>query len=272
MTKRRSTKRKIRIVIIFSSIFLCIFAYASNNWIENTRYIISSPKVNQPITIVHLSDLHGKQFEKDNIKLMKNIKEENPDIIVFTGDLIDAYRNENINESVDFLQQLSQYIPVYYIRGNHEYNSSRYQEIMDRLYQIKGKFYILDGDYIDVNIKEQKISILGLDRDKKGVIEKFISKDGYKIILNHYAENFIDNANISQLEADLVLTGHAHGGQWRLPIIGGVYSPGQGVNPKYYEGMIERAGSIQIISRGLGNSTFPLRLFNRPEVITIVIE
>ncbi len=272
MTKRRNTKRKIGIVIIAFSIFLCVFAYVSNNWIQNTRYMISSPKVNQSITIVHLSDLHGKQFGKNNINLLKNIKEENPDMIVFTGDLIDAYRNENINESVDLLQQLSQYAPVYYIRGNHEYNSSRYQEIMERLHQIKGDFYILDGDYINANIKEQKISILGLDRDKKGVIEKFISEDGYKIILDHYAENFIDNANLSQLEADLVLAGHAHGGQWRLPIIGGVYSPGQGINPKYYQGMIEKGGSIQIISRGLGNSTFPLRLFNRPEVITIVIE
>jgi predicted MPP superfamily phosphohydrolase len=151
--------RKRRNIALF--IFLCIFCYLSNNWIENTRYTISSEKIEQPVVIVHLSDLHGKQFGKNNRRLINNVRKENPDIIVFTGDLIDA---------------------------------------------------------------------------------------------------------------DLALTGHAHGGQWRLPIIGGVYAPGQGINPKYYQGMTKANGSIQVISRGLGNSKIPLRLFNRPQVITIFIE
>ncbi|WP_157950075.1 metallophosphoesterase [Vallitalea okinawensis] len=271
MTKRGNKKVILGIIILFL-LAISIFLYTSNNWIENTRYIISSPKIEDPITVVHLSDLHGKQFGENNSRLMKNIVKENPDIIVFTGDLIDAVRNENIEESVEFLQQVSQFAPIYYIRGNHEFNSSRYQEIMNKLNEVKGELYILDGDYINITLKEQKISILGLDRDKEGVMEKFLSEDGYKIILDHYSENFLENANLSQLDCDLVLTGHAHGGQWRLPIIGGVYSPGQGINPKYYQGMFEANGSTQIISRGLGNSIFPLRLFNRPEVITIVIE
>lgn len=261
--------RKRNIVVL---IVLCTFGYLSNNWIQNTRYIISSPKINNPITIVHLSDLHGKQFGKNNIKLINNVRKENPDIIVFTGDLIDADRNINISESINFLQELSKDAPVYYIRGNHEYNSSRYEEIMDKLHQIEGEVYVLDGGYVNHTIKNHSISILGLDTGKEGVIESFVTEDGYKIILNHYSENFVENAKLSQLGADLVLTGHAHGGQWRLPIIGGVYAPGQGLNPKYYQGMTKANGSIQIISRGLGNSKIPLRLFNRPQVITIIIE
>lgn len=222
--------------------------------------------------MIHLSDLHGKQFGKNNEKLINNIKKEDPDIIVFTGDLIDAVRNENVSESVEFLSQISEFAPVFYIRGNHEYNSSKYNELMKKLYDAHGKLYVLDGDYEQIEIHGQAVNILGLDRQREGSIHKFLKEDDYKIILNHYSENFLENAHLSQLDCDLVLTGHAHGGQWRLPIIGGIFSPGQGINPKYYEGMFEANGSKQVISRGLGNSIFPIRLFNRPEVVTIVVD
>ncbi|PAB60321.1 metallophosphoesterase [Anaeromicrobium sediminis] len=265
----RAKNKKLMVAIIF---FICFYLYLSNNWIENTRYNISSDKIDTPIKIVHLSDLHGKQFGKGNKKLIKNIMKESPAIIVFTGDLIDADRNTNIKESAQFLEQLSQFAPVYYIRGNHEYNSSKYQELMNYLHEIHGRFYILDGDYQKIKLKGYTFNILGLDRNKKGVMEKFLAEKGYRIILNHYSENFLENENLSRFDVDLVLTGHAHGGQWRLPIIGGVYSPGQGFDPKYYEGIHEGNGSIQVISRGLGNSIFPFRIFNRPEVITIIIE
>ncbi|MBF8983418.1 metallophosphoesterase [Lutibacter sp. B2] len=265
----RAKNKKLWVVII---IFICFYLYVSNNWIQNTRYNISSDKIDKSIRIVHLSDLHGKQFGKGNRRLIKNIMKEEPEIIVFTGDLIDAYRNTNIKESVQFLEQLSHFAPVYYIRGNHEYNTSRYQELMNYLNEVQGDLYILDGGYQNIKLKGNNFSILGLDRSKKGVMDNFLSEKGYKIILNHYSENFSENDNLSRLNVDLVLTGHAHGGQWRLPIVGGVYSPGQGFNPKYYQGINEDNGSIQVISRGLGNSIFPFRICNRPEVITIIIE
>jgi predicted MPP superfamily phosphohydrolase len=267
MIKINNIKIKLGIIILVT-----IFLYVSNNWIENSEYVIKSDKLSDSVKIVHLSDLHGKQFGKENVKLFENITKQNPDIIVFTGDLIDASRNNHIEESIQFLERLSVNTPVYYIRGNHEYNSIKYQDIMRQLSEIEGKFYFLEGDFHRIKVKNQNLCVLGLDTIKEEVIDDFLSEDGYKIILNHYSENFLENANLSQLGADLVLTGHAHGGQWRLPIIGGVYSPGQGFNPKYYQGMSEKYGSTHIISRGLGNSIIPIRVFNRPEVVTIVIK
>ena len=260
----------IKIVFVIISL-ITVFLYVSNNWLENSRYNLGIDTGRESITILHLSDLHGKQFGKGNKRLIENVMKERPDIIVFTGDLIDSYRNDNIKESVEFLEELSQEIPVFYIRGNHEYRSKKYLELMNYIDEIQGIFYKLDGDYQKITIKGKSISILGLDNYKEGVMDRFLSEEGYKIILHHYPENFSENQNISQLGADLVLSGHSHGGQWRLPIIGGIYAPGQGLLPKYYQDVHEKNGSIHIISRGLGNSIFPFRIFNRPEVVTIII-
>ena len=266
-------KRRQRIAqVILVALMVAAFLYYSNNSIQNTEYLIDSPIIENQITIVHLSDLHGKQFGTNNRHLIENVRNEQPDIIVFTGDLIDAYRNNNVVESVEFLGDLSEYAPVYYIRGNHEYLSTKYGELMTELYLREDEISILDGGYADIDIYGQDVSILGIDRIVEGSIREFESKDSFKIILDHYSENFSENLNLSQLDADLVFTGHAHGGQWRLPFIGGVYAPGQGFNPEHYQGMATKNGSTQVISRGLGNSVFPFRLFNRPEVVTVKVK
>ncbi len=266
----------IRSVIFFSIslgiIFLFKFLYSQNNDLKVSKAQINTRKTLDNFNIIHLSDLHTKSFGKDNRVLVNMVKNHCPDIIVITGDILDrrffdlAYL-ENIGK------ELMKIAPVYYVTGNHEWFANKQDEIKKAL--IGCGVEVLNGNIIKLSNGKYPILISGIDDIKYSnirldeVLKEFSQHDGYKIFLSHQPEVF---KSYWKYNMDLVLCGHAHGGQIRLPFIGGLIAPNQGFFPKYYEGIYSMNSTNMIVSRGLGNSTFPFRIFNKPEIVFIQIK
>lgn len=274
------------IIIIVMAVIIAIgvFLYLQNNIIDITKYNLKYDKADEPIRIVQLSDLHSKPFRK----VLKKIDEIKPDIICITGDYIND-REKNKKKMLKYAKALVARAKVYYITGNHERRLENFDELMDELSKVG--FIVLLNRVSIYNDKGFEIDFLGLDENqanfddykarKKGTFEykdmspyfkQLNELGGYKIVLSHFPENFegVKEMNYSQYDFDLQLSGHAHGGQFCLPFIGPVYSPGQGLKPKYAKGSFGNRPKL-IVSRGLGNAEFPFRLFNHPEINVINI-
>ncbi|MDD6603948.1 MAG: metallophosphoesterase [Eubacteriales bacterium] len=269
-------------VAIFIILFL--FLYCQNNIIDVTKYRLHSNDVNSEIKIVQLSDLHSKPFGK----VIELTEKQAPDIIVITGDYInDKCRNKN--KMLQFGIELLNIAPVYYITGNHERRLDNFDELMGELKNIG--FTVLLNEIVTTDINGSTVNILGLDenqadfedykarkngtfqyQDMSGYFNSLAKLNGFKLVLSHFPENYkaVTENNYSQYDFDLQLSGHAHGGQFILPIIGPVFSPGQGIRPKYARGSFGDRPKL-IVSRGLGNAEFPFRLFNHPQINVISI-
>lgn len=275
------------IIICLTIGILLAFLFVQNNHLQISRYTVTAD-VSSEFKIVHLSDLHSKEFGKNNRKLYQSVLDCKPDFIVFTGDLIDD-SSVDIDNMAAFLRELNVAVPVIYIPGNHEHRGGRFNEIITTLKNTG--IIVLINELVEIPIKDNRITILGLDENqgsfqnyyqrKKG---KYVYRDytdlfasleqheNFRLLLSHYPENFaaIGDASYQKYDFDLMLSGHAHGGQFRLPFIGPVYAPGQGFFPNYTE-RIHGTHPQLIISRGLGNSGFPFRLFNFPEIVEITV-
>lgn len=265
-------------------IILFLFLYCQNNIIDVTKYQLHSNDVNSEIIIVQLSDLHSKPFGK----VIELTEKQAPDIIVITGDYInDKCRNKN--KMLQFGIELLNIAPVYYITGNHERRLDNFDELMGELKNIG--FTVLLNEIVTTDINGNTVNILGLDenqadfedykarkngtfqyQDMSGYFNSLAKLNGFKLVLSHFPENYkaVTENNYSQYDFDLQLSGHAHGGQFILPIIGPVFSPGQGIRPKYARGSFGDRPKL-IVSRGLGNAEFPFRLFNHPQINVISI-
>jgi len=273
--------KKIIIFLILLSTFG--FVLYQNNIIEKTYIQYSSggvPEAFSGYKIVHISDLHNKSFGKNQEKLLKKIEEEKPNIIVITGDLIDR-RKYNLEVALSFVKGAVDIAPVYYVSGNHEAWSGKYEEIKDELISLNVQ--VLDDKKISINKEDDFIDIIGLkDPDfhtsnylegnntlvLENQLRNLSEKDNFQILLSHRPEliNIYANENI-----DLIFSGHAHGGQFRLPFIGGIIAPDQGLFPEYTSGVYEKDKSTLVVSRGLGNSIIPVRLFNQPEIVIVTL-
>ena len=272
------------VLIIIFLILISIFLYLENNLIDVTRYLIKSQSIKSRVKIVHLSDLHSKPFKK----ALERTRSLKPDIIVITGDYIDD-KAKNKQKMLNYAENLCEIAPVYYITGNHERRLESFDELMNELEN--SGFNVLLNEYTTFNVGDNEISILGLDEniadfddykarrrgdfeypDMEQYFREFERSRGFRIVLSHCPENFegVEQLNYSNYDFDLQLSGHAHGGQFILPIIGPVYSPGQGIHPKYARGSFGERPKL-IVSRGLGNAEFPFRLFNHPEINVITL-
>lgn len=338
------------VVAFLIIVAIAVFLHVENNCIEINR-IKHSPK-NLPeefsgMRIVHLSDMHSKSFGQNNSKLLDKVKKLNPDIIVFTGDLIDSRRyEEEISSSI--MTSLVEIAPVYYVIGNHEsrreqYDNSLQQKLINsgvkvlrnhgHVIEKKGqRIYILgvddpykvnksyrkkvkDSEVLKRNINEalEKITVeIKKDTLSQGVLlkkgkslsqemnstqwkglsqeaipksledlskettsmkrqglpkEGSLNKNHFTLLLSHRPELI---ETYAQCSIDLVFSGHAHGGQMRIPFTAqGGFAPNQGKFPKYTSGIHLLGDTALVISRGLGNSSFPFRVFNRPEIVLV---
>lgn len=262
------------------------FFYYENNGISTTNYEVDCG-IGKDINVVHLSDLHGKEFGKNNEKLKRLILKEKPDLVVATGDMIDSSL-KNMEGVIDFFSDLSRWVKVVYISGNNEQRCKKAEYIFESL-KSKGVI-VLRNEIITLSLNGVKVNILGMFEKPKGdlhsslkkingsyayedshkLFEKLERLDGLKIVLSHYPELF--EAEYSKYDFHIMFSGHAHGGQFRIPIVKrGLIAPGQGFFPKYTEGMHGNKNKL-IISRGLGNSTKITRLFNRPEIVKVKIK
>ena len=243
---------------------IAVFFRLSNNLIKTTRYTVPL-EVEKSVKVVQVSDLHGKRFGAHNVKLVEKIKNLSPDVIAITGDIIHKYTERNKRVALETVSALAEIAPVLYISGNHEMRNKGYRFF--RTYLMEAGATVLDNSETEVC----GVTFVGLNgaSNRNDTVFKVAKNTRNKVLLAHMPHFFERYVTAGY---GLVLSGHAHGGQWRVPFTKiGLFAPGQGVFPKYTEGLHQSGCTKMIISRGLGNSEFPLRLFNRPELVEINI-
>lgn len=287
--------RRFLIIFFVFIIFVLVSIYNSNNKIQMTYLSFENTKINNPIRILHLSDLHMKLFGVNNKDFINKITKERPDIIFITGDIAefsdDALKTlkqesekiyqENLEYTVKILRDIVSVAPTYLVLGNHEHVFEKFDQGFNNFKNIVTNtgVVLLINQTTKINISQNNISILGVDNsfyqdnNINKLVKNFQQETGIKIILDHYPTDFSLNGKFSYVNYDIdyVFSGHEHGGQIRIPFIGGVLSHEEGLFPKYCEGVHTERNSILIISRGLGSSTIPVRIFNRPEIIVVDI-
>ena len=260
------------LILILIIIILIPFCLYQNKHLVITTYTYESEKLGADLDgyrIVQISDLHNAEFGKENKKLLETIRSCSPDIIVITGDLVDS-NHTNVERAVAFVKEAVKVAPVYYVTGNHEYwlDPSENEQMMQGI--LAAGAYDLDDEAVRIEKGDSSFLLVGLD-------DQHLSDETLKNLLREQkSELSIELAhepqylqNYANAEADLVLTGHAHGGQIRLPFVGGIVAPDQGFLPEYTSGQYNSADTEMIVSRGLGNSIIPVRLFNYPEVVCV---
>lgn len=271
--KPKLTKKKI-IILSAVIVLLTIFCIFQNKYLTVDEYTFTSAKVSKSaddFRIVQVSDLHNAKFGKNNSRLISKIKDQSPDIIVITGDIVDS-NHTNIDTATDFCKEAVKIAPCYYITGNHEMWLT--EDESDTLYSgmTSADVTILDSTTITL---ENGIYLTGLGDDHlyDGTLAKLsesVPDDALHIVLAHEPQYLEEEYTLSS--PDLIITGHAHGGQVRLPFIGGIVAPDQGFFPKYTAGEYKSGDTTMYVSRGLGNSVIPLRLFNTPEINLLKIK
>ena len=264
-------KKTIKIILAALAVFCAVNIIISCKWLYTRRFTAVSeslPRGFEGFRIVQVSDLHNARFGKGNSALLEAVKSENPDIIAITGDLIDD-KTKDYEALETFLKALSDIAPCYYVTGNHE--AEVYKDYFAFEKRIRSYIKCLHTASVKIERDGETILIQGIDDPNFTPIflddlEKLGGASGYKILLCHRPEKFplyVENG------FDLVLTGHTHGGQIRLPFIGAVVAPSQGFFPKYDAGEFSEGKTEMIVSRGLGSSVLPIRFFNRPEIVTV---
>ncbi len=273
----RTKRYKKLITLILVVVFLTVFCYWQNNGIEVTDYVYKTKKIGSSLDgfrIAHISDLHNKEFGKSNKRLLEILRKQKPNIIVITGDLVDRRRTD-IAAALRFIKGASELAPIYYVTGNHEY-ALKQQELAELMLGME-EYHVRISDNKIYHLEQEKeggFYLIGLCELNlsDGTLTKLcsnVSKDKLQILLAHEPQYI---RNYEQSGVDLVLAGHTHGGQFRLPFLGGLVAPDQGMLPKYTSGAHSFHNTTIIISRGLGNSTVPLRLFNRPELVMVTLK
>ena len=268
--------KRSRAICIFAAAVAVMSAYLvwENNSLGLTEYTYASPNVSPALDgfkICHLSDIHNKRFGEKNTRLVSLVGEQSPDIIVITGDLADS-RHTDVLAAAELIEQLVGIAPVYYVTGNHEERlpTAVYSYLMKNLEELGVN--LLDGRSEVIEHCGESINIAGLF-DKSGFplesARGLVREDMLNILLNHrpqFAELY------AEAGFDLAFSGHAHGGQMRIPFVGGVIAPDQFLFPKYSEGVHEFGDRATVISRGIGNSLAPTRVNNRPEVVVVTLK
>lgn len=272
-------------VLVLLIITIGCFVVYDNYCLETTEYTVESnrlPREFNNFKIIQISDLHNTSFGKNNEDLIKIIKNENPDAIFVTGDSIDGFYT-NIEVPISLFKELLEITDIYFVVGNHELrsNTNQYMNFINRITEIG--VIVLKDESAYINMNDEIIQIIGLNDSTEYkatygddykeqitfVTNNLDDKKCYSILLSHHPELFPE---YKETNVDLVFSGHAHGGQFRLPFVGGVAAPDQGLFPEYDAGVFTENNTTMVVSRGLGNSFVPLRINNSPEVVIVTLK
>lgn len=273
------------LLLLLFTMLIAAYLVWQNNAIQVTHYDFNHPDIPEAFdgyTIVQVSDLHNKDFGN---QLTDKVREQNPDLIAVTGDVIDSNRTD-IPVAIEALTELVEMAPVYFVSGNHEIASEKYPELQAEMEAIG--VVNLDNSSLLLERDGTEIGLIGLEDplmvtleeiEMAGSQEQFLQDSligltnqvdtDFNLLLSHRAEVM---ELYARTDVDLALTGHAHGGQVRVPGVNGLYAPTQGFFPTYTSGLYEEGDTQMIVSRGLGNSLFPFRINNRPELIVVTLE
>lgn len=278
--KNITKKRAVLLAACIALVLLIVWTVWGNSALEvNTYSIVSNrlPNSFSGFRIAQVSDLHNAQMGDGNEKLLAMLREAEPDIIVITGDMVDSYHTD-IDIALRFAEDAMQIAPCYYVTGNHEARIAGYGELKTGL-ESTG-VVVLENERIELERNGEIIALIGVDDPSfqtdylmgdsatvmSDALNRLVGNDAYTILLSHRPELFVTYAASG---VDLVFSGHAHGGQFRLPFIGGLAAPNQGLFPKYDSGLYTQGDTNMLVSRGIGNSIIPIRFNNRPEIIVV---
>ncbi|MDO4544145.1 MAG: metallophosphoesterase [Clostridia bacterium] len=275
-------KRLILTILCFLAgafmLYVCVELIHSNDTIGVTRYEVSSSKIEKPITIVQITDLHNYSFGTDNEHLVRITEEQSPDIIVMTGDMI-LHNDPKPEITIKLCERLLELAPVYFSLGNHETGEGQdfVNEFTTELENVG--VIVLEREYLDIEVNGNAIRIGGVsgyaytnlpsNAENEAFMYGYEGSYNFKLLLAHQPESMVAWGGMEAYEVDLTLSGHTHGGQVRLPLIGAVYAPDQGGFPEYAEGIFYKGSGAIIISRGLGSSGIVPRMWNQPELTVI---
>ena len=265
-------KKKIIGLCIVLAILIPFFIW-QNNYLMETTYEYNVSDIDPALDgmkIAQISDLHNKKFGKGQKNLLQKLEKYQPDIIFVTGDVIDS-NHTNVEVALEFLEGAVKIAPTYYVIGNHEMwlDADTLAELKSGMEKL-GVYYV-DNECLSIPYGETTYNLVGLDVDnlygsKLDQCMEMVDEDKFSILLAHEPQYFNRYCTIGM---DLVFTGHAHGGQVRLPVVGGLVAPDQGLFPEYTEGIHVEDQTTMVVSRGLGNSIIPVRIFNFPEIVYV---
>ena len=239
------------------------------------------PQAFDNFKIAQVTDIHCDKVGHSDLSFINKIKNFNPDMIVITGDILDSYNN-NMDIAYNILSQLAIVAPCYFVSGNHELRlPEEYEQLINRMKKLN--ITHLHNSKLFITKNNESINLVGVEdynffknEDNLNHRANFIktlkelySSNHFNILLSHRPEKFPIYADIKY---ELIFSGHAHGGQWRIPFVGGIFSPSQGFFPKYTNGNYVLEDSTMIVSQGLGNSSFPIRINNRIELILATLK
>lgn len=281
----------LHIILIIIAIIICFFLlvmYIDCNRFITVTYEIESRKISREYSFVLLSDLHNKSFGRQNEELIEAIDALSPDAVITAGDMFTAQKGEKYKVAAKLMEDLAPKYPVYYGMGNHEHCVASQPEKFDNIYNKYADRLHKAGIEPLINdraaLPAPNINICGLQMDrsyygkffKKKMPESYLEdilgaadKNSFQILIAHNPDYFED---YSKWGADLVLSGHVHGGLMKLPILGGVISPRLTLFPAYDGGRFEYDDSVMILSRGLGTHTLPIRIFNPGELVFVKLK
>ena len=272
-TRKKRTARD-AVLLAIAVVVIIGFVLRQNNALTLTQYTAHTVKSvpEGGLKIVQVSDLHNKAFGKQNEKLLALIRAQNPDFILLTGDMADSRRTD-IEVVLEFSAAATEIAPVYCVSGNHE-NRLPYAT-KTALYAglRQNGVHILNDGKQTVSVRGCELVLLGLDDAHLAdstlqTLCDGLSENTLQILLAHEPQEL---ANYAAAGVDFVFSGHTHGGQVRLPFVGGLAAPDQGLFPQYDAGEFRENETVLYVSRGLGNSLFPVRVLNRPELVCVTV-
>ena len=285
-------------ILIILSVLLLLFIGFFIECKRELKYFVVEKKavgfsklhMTKDMKVIILSDLHGKVYGNNNDILLKSINKENPDIIFISGDMLVGKMGKEHKEAVSFCTRLTDIAPCYYSLGNHEqrmkedidiYGDKAFADYKKKL--VDAGINFIENDHLEADFNGQIVSIYGLElpmdtyeKFKKIVVtkedvEKCIGKadvSKFNILLAHNPSYM--NA-YKEWGADMIISGHLHGGLIRLPFIGAVITPQMKLFPKYSGEVTLEDGKCIVVSKGLGTHTFNIRFLNEAEVISLRI-
>lgn len=277
--KKTARRRKWRRALLAALLLFLLLLIDSNLRLVTTRVVIASPRIPPAFdgfTIVQLSDVHGAVFGKDHETLLRKIIDARPDLIAITGDLISD--EEDMKAIEPLLPRLVEIAPVYYVTGNHEWDSGCIRELFALLKDAGVR--VLRNEYARLERGGKTLLLAGID-DPNGpwdmlkpeaVLTHIREAEGdtpYLILLAH-RNGYLER--LAPYGADLILSGHAHGGMVRLPFTEGLVGPNRELLPKRTGGVYTWQDTTLFVSRGIGNGTGFPRFLNNPELAVIVLQ
>lgn len=285
---RNCFKKRASLALLLTFLALLVWGFLGSKYaLEVTNYVLSSPKLTAPIRVVQLTDLHNSEFGKNNARLVSLVAQQHPDLILMTGDMLNG-REDKTEIAVNLVQRLTEVAPVYFSYGNHEVTHEQmFGRDLTALFEEAGAT-VLDRTYEDVTVNGQMIRLGGIygyclpekylrtgeaKRWECEFLKEFQDTESYTLLLAHLPTCWILNDNLDIWQIDCVFSGHEHGGQIRLPLIGGLYAPDRGFFPGRSSGIYasQDGERVMVLSRGLGSGVGVPRFNNVPEIVVVDI-